>query len=818
MEQPAGPARFSGPRIARTVIAAVLSGYTVNTLLLVLPSGLDPPRLLAFVGCLAAAFVLQLAHSAAAPLRWRTRTRVATLTTQAAVTFLPFVWVGPQAGALAGFLAGSVLLAIGQRWRWGLYFLIAAGVGVGLWANGLRMTDAGYGIYFTLLTGLMVYGVSSLGSLVAMLYAARGELAQLAVIQERLRVARDLHDLLGFHISAMTLKSELAYRLLPAAADRARWELRDVVAATHRALADIRMIARGEQRMSTMQEVQVARAIFAATEMDLRVDVSLPKLAEEIDTVLAIVAREAATNILRHSKARQCLIEAGIHAGQIQLRVSNDGVEPDPGVPELTGAGLDNLADRVAAVGGRLVATTEDGWFRVTATVPVTPRTVPGVAPGVAAPRPSTHWGANALAAGLARTPARTEPVPDASQPWHRRAARTITLVVLYGYGLLLCVNVLGSHPTVPALLGFAGCVAVLVGIQIVHAFWEPTRWPAWARAGTLGVQAVATVLPLAWLLEPWGSMGGILAGSLLLVLTGPARWVMYGAVGAAVLALALWLGQRPELVGYLTLSTLLTGLVVYAISSLSGMMRRVENARQRQARAAVVRERLRVSRDLQHRLGQHLSEVQARSQRAFRQLPEAPAAARTEVAEMLDVTRRALAEVRVVASGYRHMSLGTEISSAVSTLTAAGVEVDVDAPAALELPQEAGALAALVLREAVTNVIRHSDARTCTIAVDLTAERRIRLLVANNGVPPVPGAPWPPLPAGSGLGDLAERLRAIGGNLTTEAADGVLRLTAELPMEIPTDSPHRSGSTLPGNLPRSEPGSATGATTGAPS
>lgn len=800
------------------MIVAVLSGYTVNTLLLVLPPGLNTPRLLAFVGCLAAAYVLQLAHSAAAPLRWRPRTRTATLTAQAAVTFLPFVWVGPQAGALAGFLAGSMLLAIGHRWRWGIYLLIAAGVGAGLWANGLGAADIGYGVYFTLLTGLMVYGVSSLGSLVAMVYAARGELAQLAVVQERLRVARDLHDLLGFHISAMTLKSELAYRLLPAAADRARRELRDVVAAAHRALADTRMIAGGEQRMSTVAEIQVARAIFAATEMDLRVEVSLPELVDEIDTVLAIVAREAATNILRHSKARQCLIEAGIHAGQVQLRVSNDGVEPDPGVPELAGAGLDNLADRVAAVGGRLVTTTEDGWFRVTATVPATPRTVPGLVPGVAAPPPSTLWSANSLAAGLTRVSARARPVPDGTQPWHRRLARTITLVVLCGYGLLLCVNVLGSHPPVPALLGFAGCVAVLVGIQIVHAFGEPARWPAWARAGTLATQAAATALPIAWLVQPWGSMGGILAGSLLLVLTGPARWVMYGAVGAAVFTLALWLGERPELVGYLTLSTLLTGLVVYAISSLSGMMRQVEDARQRLARAAVIRERLRVSRDLQDRLGQRLSEVQARSQRAFRQLPEAPEVARTEVAEMLDVTRRALADVRVVASGYRHMSLGTEISSAVSTLTAAGIGVEVDAPAVPELPEEAGALAALVLREAVTNVIRHSDARTCTITVDLTAGHRIRLRVANNGVPPAPGPRWPPLPAGSGLGDLAERVRAIGGNLTTETTAGRLRLTAELPTEIPTDSPQRSGSTLPGNLPGSEPGSATGATTGAPS
>lgn len=818
--QRAGPVRFSAPRMARAAIAAVLTGYVANTLLLVIPSGLHGLRLLAFIGCLATAFALQLAHSTGTPLRWQARTRATTLLLQAAVTFLPFIWVGPQAGAFAGFVAGSVLLAVGRRWRWALYLLIAGGVWLGLRANDLSFGDAGYGFYFTLLTGLMVYAVSSLGALVEMVYTARGELAQLAVVQERLRVARDLHDLLGFHISAMTLKSELAYRLLPAAPDRARRELRDVVAAAHRALAEIRRIAGGDQRMSTVAEIAVAQAIFAATDMDLTVEVNLPQLPEDIDTTLAIVLREAATNILRHSKARRCLIEARLAAGAVELRVGNDGVEPESAGAERAGAGLDNLADRVAAIGGQLATATDAGWFRLTATVPLAPRTTSRFAPSLrVSPEPAAPCappagtapattpvraadsGATAPAAATDPSPhaASRGPAPGTVQPWHRRVARTITLVILAGYGLLMFVNVLSGRPPVPALLGFAACTAVVVGIQVLHAFGEPGGWPPWRRAASLSAQAVLTALPLVWLGGPWGSMGGMLAGSILLVLTGPVRWVLYATVGGAVFALALVLDPGAPL-GYLTLSTLVTGLVVYAISSLSGMMRQVEETRQRLARVAVVRERLRVSRDLQDRLGQHLSEMLDRSERAFRALPGSPGPARAELAEMLEVTRRSLAEARVVANGYRHMSLAAELRSAESTLTAAGIVVTMDAPDEPGLPHQVAALAALVVREAVTNVIRHDDAGACRIALEAAAHR-VRVRVSNDGVGPACAAPpWPALPAGSGLRDLAERLRAIGGNLTADTANGWLSLVAEIPM--PAEGVRRQpGSTPPGIL-----------------
>jgi signal transduction histidine kinase len=743
--------------MARAVIAAVVFGYILNTLLSVVAGGLRGAALAGFVVCLALAFGLQLAHSTRAPLTWPAWTRAATLSAQAVVTFLPFVWVGPQAGSLAGFLIGSVLLAVVGAGRWWLSAGLLLAVLAGLWGEGLAPVDVAYSVYFSALTGLMIYGVSSLVSLVGLVYSARDEMSWMAVARERLRVARDLHDLLGFNVSAMMLKSELAYRLLPMAVDRAGRELRDVLEVAHRALADVRVVAGGDRRMSMAAETETAQAMLAAAEMRVTVRSSVPDLPEELDTVLAIVMREAATNVLRHSKAEHCCIEAAVHDGHVRLLVRNDGVEPEPDSPG--GSGLDNLADRMAAIGGRVAVSNDGEWFQLTATAPL-----PSGRTATAPPSPPDEGEGEVTAA---------EP---AARPWHRRVARTITVLVLSGYGLLVIVNVLPEEPGGAGLLGFAACVAVLVGFQIIHSLREPRHWPILLRAATLSVQAAASFLPLLWIGTPWGSMGGFLAGSLLLLLNGALRWIMFTVTGATVLLVSLSYSHDAEWMAYLTLSTLLTGLVVYSISSLSGLVKEVDQARIELARVAVTKERLRVARELRHRLGELLSAMTVKGERAIRLLPRSPEGARAEVAEMLDIARVAVANIRSVATGYRHMSFTAELDSAATALAAAGIEADVDVREQ-SLPEPVDALLAMVLREAVTNMIRHSEARTCAIAVGL-AGGGVRLEVTNDGAPE---AAQP----GIGLEDLADRLRSVGGDLTAEAVTGTFRLVAEVPMSM---------------------------------
>ncbi|MBF8184492.1 hypothetical protein ITP53_01770 [Nonomuraea sp. K274] len=763
---PQGETRADGLgalRMARAVTTAVLFGYVLNASVFVWVDGLRGLGLAGFGACLAVVFLLQLAHSTGDTLEWPVRARVLALSAQAVATFAPFLWAGTQAGTIAGFLAGSMLLAVTGPPRWALYGSVGCGVLLALWLGEAAPVGLFYGAYFTLLTGLMVYGVSSLATLVDMVHAARGELARVAVVQERLRVARDLHDLLGHDLSAITVKSELAYRLLPGAAERARQELQDVLAVARRSLADVRVVAGGYRPMSLAAELTSAESMLVAAEMRVRVRSSVEGLPESLETVLAVVLREAVTNVLRHSKAQHCVIEATVEAGRVRLSVDNDGVEPAPGAARFgNGSGLGNLEVRLAAVGGTLAVTVEDGWFRLTAEAPQA-----------------------AEAAGPSERPQEEAAPPGqvASQPWHLRVARLITVVVLIGYGLLLVVNVFALEPSALALAGFAACVAVLVGVQIVLSLHEPRSWPAWARGGALALQAAATVLPLSWIGTPWGSMGGFLAGSLLLTLAGRARWALYAAAGSGVLLLSLTHGEPMEWSAYLTISTLLTGLVVYGISSLAGLVTQVDQARGELAKMAVTRERLRVARDLHDLLGHDLSAMTMKSELAYRLLPRFAGRAKTEIADVLDIARQAIAGVRTVAGGYQHMSLAAEADSALSTLTAAGMTVRVDVSVD-GVPDELDAVFAMVLREAVTDVLRHGDGAECRITAGVTGHE-VRLSVATDGAPP--GA-LPTLESGTGLGDLAARLRAIGGRLTAESGEGTVRLVATAPTGAMTD------------------------------
>ncbi|GAB1822171.1 sensor histidine kinase [Herbidospora sp. RD11066] len=726
--------------MARAVIVVVLSAYTFNALMFVWGEGLRGWSLGGFIVCLLTGFGLQLVHSTRDVLSWPGPLKAVTLSAQAVVTFAPFAWAGPQAGSPAGFLAGSMLLAVAGPLRWALYAAVPAAMFLLLTAAGMSLLDVVYGTYFTALTGLMVYGVSSLASLALTVHAARGELAGVAVARERLRVARDVHDLLGYNVSALTLKSELAYRLLPGAADRARRELRDVLTLSRQALGDVRVVAGGSRPMSLAAEVRSAESMLIAADMDVEITLSPCPLPEEVDTVLAIVLREAVTNVLRHSKANACAIATELAGDRMVLRVVNDGADPsmpDPG----GGAGLDNLSARLDAAGGVTTTVLDDERFTFTAEVPLA-----GPAPPV-------------VDDPVTRTFAQLT-----GQPWHLRVARTIAVVVLSGYGVLMVVNVLAQSPGSLGLIEFALCAAVQVGVQIALSLGH-------FRRAALPVQAVATYLPLLWIGAPWGSMGGFLAGTALTVLSGAWRWCCYAAVGVSVAALSVVNGDAGEWSAYLTLSTLLTGLVVYGISSLTDLVAQVDQARDDLARGAVTRERLRVARELHDVLGHDLADMTVKSERAYRLLPGSADRARAELAEVLDVARRAVADVRSVASGYRHMSFAAELDSARATLAAAGVCVEVRAD---QPPEEVDALLAVVLREAVTNVLRHSAATRCEIVVTPA----VTLTVWNDGVPTLvlPGEP------GTALDDLAERLNSIGGSLKCVRDSGAFQLKVDIP------------------------------------
>jgi two-component system sensor histidine kinase DesK len=191
---------------------------------------------------------------------------------------------------------------------------------------------------------------------------ARREIARLAVSEERLRFARDLHDLLGHSLSLITLKSELAEQLIPEDPAQAQQEVRDIEAAARTALQEVREAVAGYRQTTLASELQRARELLAAAGIRCIVQNDANALPAPIEALLTWVVREGVTNVMRHSRAKQCVIALTRLPGEICLTVTDDGrgdtrqasaAALQSGQP---GNGLRGMSERVAAQGGRCEA------------------------------------------------------------------------------------------------------------------------------------------------------------------------------------------------------------------------------------------------------------------------------------------------------------------------------------------------------------------------------------------------------------------------------------------------------------------------------
>jgi two-component system sensor histidine kinase DesK len=369
--------------VARLILGAVLCGYAAKVAfnVLIAPVAWRADQLIVAYTGIFTVFVLQVFNSSFAAAWWPAWRRWAMLAAQAAATYVPLLIVGKEWGSVAGFLAGSLLLLVPGPAGWALYGAVVASMLIYPLELGLGAYWVAYLTVSTFDTGLVVYGLSRLSLVIRYLHAARGELAQLAIVRERVRFARDLHDLLGYSLSAITLKAELARRLVSANPGRSRDEIAELLDIARQALADVRTVSSGYRNISLSKEAASVASLLSAAGIDVRVEISCGPLDERVDTVLATVVRESVTNMLRHSHARACSIEARQAGEVIVLRMLNDGV-PRNAATGRRGGGLENLAARLEAIGGRLTATIRDGQFELLAEAPARP-------PQAAATRPT---------------------------------------------------------------------------------------------------------------------------------------------------------------------------------------------------------------------------------------------------------------------------------------------------------------------------------------------------------------------------------------------------------------------------------------------
>jgi two-component system, NarL family, sensor histidine kinase DesK len=334
-------------------------------------------------------------------------------------------------------------------------------------------------------------------------------------------------------------------------------------------------------------------------------------------------------------------------------------------------------------------------------------------------------------------------------------------------------------HPLWPAAVGFVGFV-ILYLLVVLNAFSDEPR-PQRSAFGLLAVMAgLGTALAAGYAGQPDSWLGLMLyvtvAGTA--TLRKPRHVACWLIVWSAV-TVAIGLAYRIDggTIGAEVFSTFMAGILVYTVRQMVGLIRQLRQTQQALAETAVTQERLRFSRDLHDLLGHTLSLMVVKAELARRLGPSDPRAAAREAGDIEAIGRKALAEVREAVTGYRERVLAEELDGARAALTDAGIDVtvrEIGSP----LPATVNDVFGWTLREAVTNVIRHSGATRCEIDVRREGDTAT-LEIVDNGVTP-PAAP------GNGLRGLGERLDALGGTFTAAPAPGGgFRVLARVPARV---------------------------------
>ena len=255
----------------------------------------------------------------------------------------------------------------------GLFFTPTVAFAIGLGLAGLMLLIDGLtgqplswelALSLIVLTAFMVGFASNL-RLTIKLRETQEQLAVAAVVAERERIGRDLHDILGHSLTAIAVKAGLARRLLERDPAAARVEIGDVERLARDALADVRATASGYREMSLVGELAVAGAVLQAANIRAVLPQAVDAVNPAAREVFGYVIREAVTNVVRHSGADACTVTLEPNS----IEIVDDG--PGPSAAEECGNGLPGLADRLAAIGGTLEAgPLPGGGFRVRAGVP----------------------------------------------------------------------------------------------------------------------------------------------------------------------------------------------------------------------------------------------------------------------------------------------------------------------------------------------------------------------------------------------------------------------------------------------------------------
>jgi len=271
-------------------------------------------------------------------------------------------------GASSFFIYAAAFIGYSgpPRFAWRLLLALLVVLALEVWLFDISP----YGWVQAAVFSLLIGGINIHGAEVrkanAKLRATQEEVERLAQTAERERIARDLHDLLGHTLSVITLKAELAGKLVERDPERAGREIKEVERISREALREVRTAIAGYRSEGLQAEMARARLALESSGVQLEY-LALPvELTPAQETVLALALKEAVTNILRHSGARTCRISLEEANGEVRLEVRDDG----RGGAAPFGVGLSAMRERVEGLGGRMERQ-GDGGTTLTVTLPV---------------------------------------------------------------------------------------------------------------------------------------------------------------------------------------------------------------------------------------------------------------------------------------------------------------------------------------------------------------------------------------------------------------------------------------------------------------
>jgi two-component system, NarL family, sensor histidine kinase DesK len=386
---------------------------------------------------------------------------------------------------------------------------------------------------------------------------------------------------------------------------------------------------------------------------------------------------------------------------------------------------------------------------------------------------------------GVSGTELRTDPELNAYRERAERLRKSAGEVALFGdrrkrggrffdyiwlvYSLFFLIDPIQRH-TRAAWVGFGIAYAVFLGCYFGIVFSRTQRW----KIGFLAGMALLGVMYFRF------NAG---AGGMFIYTAALAPFVIESiglGIGAVLLSAALSVGEgtylhySPWTWGIFAAFCVTVGAANVAAAQRMRAGRRLGLAYEEIAHLVKVAERERIARDLHDVLGHTLSVVVLKSELAGKVIEGDPERARREIGEVEQIARKALSEVREAITGYRADGLAAEIARAQKALDAAGVQLEVTGqPPQLEAAAET--VLSLIVREAVTNIVRHAQARHCWLSVK-SRDEGTALIVEDDGRGGI-------REEGNGLRGMRERAESLGGRLRIESGAGT-RLLVEIPAQ----------------------------------